>query len=84
MYAIDGPTLCLYYAYPVSYGPAVFTNLVTKKIVWWDGACRDGGVTAGPVVIDVRFADRIVPFYVYQTTTPCISPERSTVFWEVG
>lgn len=82
-YAIDGPELSLYYAYPVAYGPAEFLNLSSGEIVAWNGAHRDAGLTPGPVVIDIDFGPTVVQFYVYQTTVQNISPSRKTLFWEV-
>jgi len=81
-YAIDGPNLSLYYAYPVAYGPAEFKNLNSGEIVGWNGARRDSGLTPGPAVVDLDFGTVVVPFYLYQMTVPNISPVRKTVFWE--
>ncbi len=56
----------MYYAYPVSYGQAVFTDLGAQFQGGWDGAHGDFGITLGPITVMVAG----VPYYLYETDYP--------------
>lgn len=84
MHVIDGPGRCIYYAYPEAYGEAIFKNLADNMRVGWDGAHRGGVAVTGPTLLDIMFGSVAVPFYVYQTTVPNMSPQGATIFWEVS
>jgi hypothetical protein len=83
MQIIDGPNISLYYAYPVSYGQAVFTDLGNNFQGGWDGAHKDSGVTPGPVTVSVTVDGVPTPFYVYQSDYPDISPASGPTNWSV-
>lgn len=80
---LDSATTSLYYAYPVSYGPATFTDLGNGFQGGWDGANKDAGNTAGPVTVSVTVAGIPTPFYVYQADYPNISPASNPTDWSV-
>jgi len=80
---LDSATTSLYYAYPVSYGQATFTDLGNGFQGGWDGAHKDSGNTAGPVTISVTVAGVPTPFYVYQADYPNISPAGNPTDWSV-
>lgn len=83
MQILDSATTSLYYAYPVSYGPATFTDLGNGFQGGWDGAHKDSGNTAGPVTVSVTVAGVPTPFYVYQADYPNISPAVNPTNWSV-
>jgi hypothetical protein len=60
----------MYYAYPVSYGQALFMDSTTGFTGGWDGVHGDGGMTMGPIIVDVDVSGTIVPFYLYETDWP--------------
>ena len=80
---IDSASTSLYYAYPASYGQAVFTDLGNGFQGGWDGAHKDAGNTAGPVTVNVNVAGQATPFYVYQADYPNISPLSNPTNWSV-
>lgn len=80
---LDSTTTSLYYAYPVSYGPATFTDLGNGFQGGWDGAYKDSGNTAGPVTTSVIVDGVATPFYVYQADYPNISPASNPTNWTV-
>ena len=69
----------MYYAYPVSYGQATFTDLGAQLQGGWDGAHSDFGVTLGPIIVSVTIDGTPVPFYLYQTDYNNVGP----VSWSV-
>ena len=81
---IDSPTTASYYAYPASYGPAIFTDLGNMFQGGWDGANKDVGTTLGPVTVPVMVDGVSVNFYVYQTDYPNISPLSNPTNWAVS
>lgn len=72
-FSLDAPTgsnLSMFYAYPVSYGEAVFTDLSPGGGGFqggWDGAHGDYGSTLGPIIVPVTISGTVVNFYLYQT-----------------
>lgn len=73
----------MYYAYPVSYGQAVFTDITPVGGSYmqggWDGATGDGGVTLGPIVVPVNISGTTIDFYFYQTDYP----NNGEMLWRV-
>lgn len=63
-------THSMFYAYPVSYGQAVFTDIGANFQGGWDGAHGDFGQTVGPLTVNVTIQGVVVPFYLYQTDYP--------------
>ncbi len=60
----------MYYAYPVSYGQAVFTDIAAQFQGGWDGAHADFGQTLGPIIVPVMVGGVSVNFYLYETDYP--------------
>lgn len=58
-----------FYAYPVSYGQATFTDKDTQMQGGWDGALGDpyDSTKMGPLTVNVTINGQSVPFYLYQT-----------------
>lgn len=77
--APSGSKLTMYYAYPVSYGEATFTDVASNFQGGWDGAHGDNGNTLGPIIVPVDFNGTTINFYLYQTDWP----ELGTVEWKV-
>ena len=73
----------MYYAYPVSYGQAVFTDITPVGGSFmqggWDGAHGDGGVTLGPIIVPVNINGTMIDFYLYQTDYP----NNGEMLWRV-
>ncbi len=69
----------MYYAYPVSYGQAVFTDIAQQFQGGWDGAHGDFGQTLGPIIVPVMVGGDSVDFYLYQTDYPNLG----SVEWSV-
>lgn len=73
----------MYYAYPVSYGPAVFTDITPVGGSFmqggWDGAHGDSGITLGPIIVSVTIGGNTVDFYLYQTDYP----NNGEMLWRV-
>jgi hypothetical protein len=73
----------MYYAYPVSYGQAVFTDITpivgSNFQGGWDGAHGDSGGTLGPIIVQVNINGTNVPFYFYQTDYP----NNGEMLWKV-
>ncbi len=73
----------MYYAYPVSYGQAVFTDITPVGGSYmqggWDGASGDGGITLGPIIVPVMIAGTAIDFYLYQTDYP----NNGEMLWRV-
>lgn len=65
--APTGSGLAYYYAYPVSYGEAIFTDTSNGYQGGWDGAHGDNGNTLGPIVVPVNLNGTVVNFYLYQS-----------------
>lgn len=66
--APSGSGLGMFYAYPVEYGEAVFTNITDGGFQGgWDGAQGDPFTLYGPLIVPVNFDGAIVNFYLYQT-----------------
>lgn len=81
MVIIDGPNLSMYYAYPVSYGLATFTDKSNGFQGGWDGAGGNGdGTTLGPITVQVNG----VPYYLYKTDQSNISPLSNPTHWAVS
>lgn len=77
-----GSTTAMFFAYPVSYGLAVFEDQDAKGFFGgWDGAKGDPTDMSklGPMVVDVQLNGDLIPFYLYQTDWPGIGE----VTWEV-
>lgn len=70
----------MYYAYPVEFGLATFTDNSNGFQGGWDGAHGDHGTTLGPIVVPVTIDDRVVDFYLYETDWPDLGP----VDWAVS
>jgi len=75
--------ITMYYAYPVSYGQAVFTDITPVGGSYmqggWDGAHGDAGNTLGPIVVNVTINSVVIPFYLYQTDYP----NNGAMVWKV-
>lgn len=69
----------MYYAYPVSYGQAIFLDVSAGYEGGWDGAHGDFGQTLGPITVNVTVSGVVVPFYLYQTDYPNLG----SVLWRV-
>ena len=76
-------SLTMYYAYPMSYGQAVFTDITPAGGSFmqggWDGAHGDSGNTLGPVIVPVNVGGTMVDFYLYQTDYP----NNGLMLWKV-
>ena len=70
----------MYYAYPVSYGQAMFVDLAYGMSGGWDGAHGNNGLTMGPIIVSVVVNGVSTPFYLYQTDWDNIG----TVDWSVS
>jgi hypothetical protein len=75
----QGPTIKMYYAYPVSYGPATFVDTSNGFEGGWDGVI-DPFTNTGPITINVTVDGAQVPFYLYGTDMPNIG----AVTWQVN
>ncbi len=77
----SGSGECMYYAYPASYGTAIFTDLSNNFQGGWDGALGDPTNPAlyGPATVMLTIAGQPIPFYVYETDYPNLG----TVTWSV-
>ena len=62
-----GSGLFLFYAYPVSYGEAIFTDTSNGYQGGMDGAHSDYGGTLGPIIVPVTVGGKVVNFYLYQS-----------------
>lgn len=60
----------MYYAYPKSYGQAVFTDVANGYQGGWDGAHGDFGQTVGPIEVSVTVNGVPTLFYLYETDYP--------------
>ncbi len=81
MVIIDGVNISMFYAYPVSYGQATFTDLGNGFQGGWDGAAGAGdGSTLGPITVTVNGT----PFYLYKTDQSNISPASNPTHWRVS
>jgi len=73
----------MYYAYPMSYGQAVFTDITPVGGSYmqggWDGARGDGGITLGPIIVPVNLGGTTIDFYLYQTDYP----NNGEMLWRV-
>lgn len=56
-----------WYAYPVSYGLATFVDLSNNFEGGMDGAKGDGGISLGPITVNVTIDGQSIPFYLYQS-----------------
>lgn len=74
-----GNNQTMYYAYPVSYGQAIFTDVAAGYQGGWDGAHGDYGQTLGPITVTVTINGSPVDFYLYQTDYPNLG----SVEWSV-
>ncbi len=82
---IDGPGISMFYAYPVSYGLATFTDLSNGFQGGWDGAGGAGdGTTLGPITVNVTVGGVSTPFYLYRTDQENISPSSNPTNWRVS
>jgi hypothetical protein len=71
--------LSMFYAYPVSYGQAIFTDLSNGFQGGMDGASGNNGMTLGPITVNVTVAGVVTPFYLYQSDMPGIG----AVSWSI-
>lgn len=62
-----GSGLKMYFAYPVSYGEATFTDTSNGFQGGWDGVTNDPFNWTGPTTINVTVDGLPVPFYLYGT-----------------
>lgn len=74
----------IYFAYPSSYGTAVFTDLDTNWPGGWDGGNNDPFNVYGPALLNVHVNGSVVPFYVYRTDWPDLGTTRWSVTKETG
>lgn len=70
----------MYYAYPVSYGQALFLDVAAGYQGGWDGATGDFGQTLGPIIVPVMVNGVSVDFYLYETDYPNLG----SVEWSVS
>src|SRR5690606_16593761 len=62
-----GSGLKMYYAYPVSYGLATFTDTSNGFEGGWDGVRNDPFTLPGPIIVPVTVGGNVVDFYLYGT-----------------
>jgi hypothetical protein len=63
-----------YFAYPVSFGQAIFIDTSSGLPGGWDGAHGNQGITMGPIIVDVDIQGTIIPFYLYENDWSNIGP----------
>lgn len=63
-----------WYAYPVSYGQATFTDLSNSLQGAWDGAGNPPNISGstGPITVQVTINGVTTPYYLYRTDNPSI------------